>query len=73
MTTGLSNNDWRLRMAKKKTDVESKTFYICNRRKDCNNSERCGKECTHTSETEYALNYGKPMNFNRMGADFWEV
>ena len=31
--------------------------YICNKRKDCANSLRCGKECTHTTDPKFAF-YG---------------
>jgi len=32
-------------------------FYICNRQKDCNKSDRCGEECKATSDIRYAENF----------------
>lgn len=36
--------------------VESKIFYICDKKKNCNKSASCGKYCNHTSDTDHAKN-----------------
>lgn len=36
--------------------VESKIFYICDKKKNCNKSASCGKYCNHTSDSEHAKN-----------------
>lgn len=36
--------------------IESKIFYICDKRKHCSAGASCGKYCNHTSDPEHAKN-----------------
>lgn len=48
------------------------TFYICNRKKSCNTSPSCGKDCKHTLNKDYAK-YEEHEFRRDEYADYWEV
>ena len=60
----------KIRSLLSEADKPIQTTYICNRKKLCKNSPRCGNECTHTTDINYAKNRGKKMIFAELGEDF---
>ena len=59
-------------MSKYKLKDPPNTFYICDRQRDCKNSERCGKECIHTIDISHAA-YKSHNKFKKyVGGDSWE-
>ena len=33
--------------------IDHHTFYICDQKKDCSNSKRCGTDCRHTEDVSH--------------------
>ena len=60
----------KIRSLLSEADRPIQTTYICNRKKLCKNSPRCGNDCTHTTDIRYAKNRGKTMIFAELGEDF---
>lgn len=60
----------KIRSLLSEADKPIRTTYICNRKKLCKNSLRCGNDCTHTTDIRYAKNRGKTMIFAELGEDF---
>ena len=49
-----------------------KLFYQCNRLQSCNKSSMCGKQCTHTTDKEYAFPRSERVIRLLEDGDFWE-
>lgn len=48
-------------------------YYVCDKKKDCNDSATCGGEyCNHTSDINHAL-YETHFDFEKAGHDQIEV
>lgn len=46
-------------------------MYICDRKKYCNASELCGKQCKHTADRNHCL-YREHEHFIKKGQNSWE-